>query len=67
MPSCSLDHVEASARAVPFFCPFCGEEELRPWGEDPDRGHGDWRCEACLRVFTLRFKGSTGRDADAVS
>ncbi len=52
--------MSAPQRAVPFFCPYCGEESLRPWGGDPDRGHGDWRCEDCLRVFVLRFTGSTG-------
>lgn len=51
----------APERAVPMFCPYCGEESLRPWGDDPDRGHGDWRCEDCLRVFTLRYRGTTGR------
>jgi transposase-like protein len=49
-----------TARAVPFYCPFCGEESIRPWGEDPDSGHGDWRCEDCSRVFTLRYRGLTG-------
>ncbi len=50
-----------TARAVPFYCPFCGEESIRPWGDDPDRGHGDWRCEDCSRVFTLKYRGLTGR------
>ena len=54
-----------TARAVPFYCPFCGEESIRPWGDDPDKGHGDWRCEDCSRVFTLRFKGLTGHDEAA--
>jgi predicted RNA-binding Zn-ribbon protein involved in translation (DUF1610 family) len=40
-------------RAVPFFCPYCGEEELIPEGETA----GDWACEACLRHFKLRFSG----------
>ena len=52
---------EPTARAVPFFCPYCGEESIRPWGDDPDKGHGDWRCDDCARVFTLRYKGATGR------
>jgi ribosomal protein L37AE/L43A len=34
----------------PFFCPYCGEEDLRPHGES----HGEWSCEACRRVFVLR-------------
>ncbi len=51
-----------SERATPFFCPYCGEETLRPFGEDPDKGHADWRCESCSRAFTVRYKGLTGRD-----
>ncbi len=50
-------------RAVPFYCPFCGEESLRPHGDDPDSGHGDWRCEDCTRVFSVRYKGLTGPPA----
>ena len=38
-------------RQVPFFCPYCGEENLRPAGPDA----GGWRCDACARGFTLRF------------
>ena len=49
-----------SERAAPLYCPYCGEDSLRPWGDDPDRGHGEWRCEDCLRVFRLRFVGLTG-------
>jgi len=47
-------------RAAPMYCPYCGEDSLRPWGEDPDHGHGDWWCEDCLRVFVLRYRGTTG-------
>ena len=42
-----------SAHAPPFYCPYCGDEDLRPFGEK----HGDWRCGACRRVFTLRYVG----------
>ena len=38
-------------RAVPFYCPFCGEQDLRP--SDPS----GWRCEACERRFELTFLG----------
>ncbi len=34
----------------PFFCPYCGDEELRPYGET----HGEWQCESCRRAFALR-------------
>ncbi len=40
-------------RAVPFHCPYCGDEDLRPHGAT----HGDWECRACLRAFSLRFAG----------
>ncbi|HSA52525.1 MAG TPA: hypothetical protein VLH10_20765 [Yinghuangia sp.] len=42
-----------SERAAPFYCPYCGDEDLRP-RED---GHGSWLCGACRRAFTLRFQG----------
>jgi transposase-like protein len=47
-----------TARAVPLFCPYCGEEQIRPWGDDPDKDHAQWKCEDCLRVFEVRYKGA---------
>ena len=55
-------------RAAPQYCPYCGEDSLRPWGELTEhalRERGlrpEWHCEDCLRVFEVRFKGTTGRD-----
>jgi hypothetical protein len=40
-------------RQVPFYCPYCGEEDLRPAGP----AGGTWRCVACARAFELRFAG----------
>jgi transposase-like protein len=40
-------------RQVPFFCPYCGEETLRPAGPDA----GNWECGSCARSFQLRFVG----------
>ena len=34
-----------SERAVPFYCPYCGDEDLRP----AEVAHGAWYCAACLR------------------
>jgi len=34
-------------RAVPFYCPFCGEQELRPGDA------GGWHCQVCDRSFEL--------------
>ena len=44
---------QVGERQVPFFCPYCGEEELRPSGARP----GDWECRSCARGFHLRFTG----------
>lgn len=38
-------------RQVPFFCPYCGEEDLRPAGAEA----GEWECGACARSFRLAF------------
>ncbi|WP_229051207.1 hypothetical protein [Aeromicrobium sp. Leaf350] len=42
-----------SARAVPFHCPYCADEDLRPHGE----AHGAWECRSCMRAFKLSFIG----------
>lgn len=47
----------SEARAVPFYCPFCGEEDLYPYEE----GHGTWHCGSCTRVFGLRLVGLHAR------
>ncbi len=40
-------------RAAPFYCPYCGETDLEPNGEDA----GDFYCNSCDRRFTLSFRG----------
>jgi hypothetical protein len=40
-------------RAVPFYCPYCGDEDLVPDGPDG----GTWACRACTRHFSLNFRG----------
>jgi transposase-like protein len=40
-------------RVVPFHCPYCGEEDLRPH----DASHGSWECRACQRAFSVKFLG----------
>jgi hypothetical protein len=42
-----------SERSVPYYCPYCGGEDLRPH-EDT---HGAWECRECVRVFSLKFLG----------
>ena len=39
-------------RAVPFYCPYCGEEELEPRGE----GRA-YHCGSCDRRFEVSFIG----------
>ncbi|MFD5970710.1 hypothetical protein ACFWGR_31545 [Streptomyces sp. NPDC060311] len=58
-----------SERAAPFYCPYCGDEDLRPgeqgWGSSrasaAERGGGVWECGACNRAFQLRFLGLLAR------
>ena len=45
--------MSATARAVPFHCPYCADEDLRPHGDT----HGTWECRACQRVFKLSYVG----------
>ena len=46
-------------RQVPFFCPYCGEESLRPSGPQA----GGWECGACARCFQLTFVSVLRPDA----
>jgi transposase-like protein len=46
----------STPRAVPFYCPFCGEEDLRPYAGEDGRSPG-WHCRSCTRVFSLRLVG----------
>jgi transposase-like protein len=39
-----------NAHLPPFYCPYCGEEDLRPHGEK----HGEWACGSCRRAFVLK-------------
>ena len=38
-------------RAQPFYCPFCGEQDLRP------SATAGWHCAVCDRRFELAFLG----------
>jgi transposase-like protein len=57
-----------SARAVPFHCPYCGEENLWPHeGDDGSAGHGQWECRSCLRAFKLTMIGQLRPPATTTS
>ena len=40
----------SDARAVAYYCPYCGDEDLEP---DGDTG-GRWHCRSCTRTFQVR-------------
>ncbi|MFF8957538.1 hypothetical protein [Streptomyces sp. NPDC014894] len=46
-----------SERAAPFYCPYCGDEDLRP----SEEGHGAWECHSCNRAFRLKYLGLLAR------
>jgi len=46
--------MSSTPRPVPFYCPFCGEQELRP--SDPT----GWRCEVCEGRFVLELVSVRG-------
>ncbi len=54
-----------SSRGIPFHCPYCGDENLRPHVPDEGEGHGAWECHACLRAFTVRMLGMIARPESA--
>jgi len=58
--------MSGEGRAVPFHCPFCGEEDLWPHEVvttsasgtvESTSPHGAWECRACLRAFSLKSLG----------
>jgi transposase-like protein len=56
-----------SSRGVPFHCPYCGDENLRPHvpADGEGEGHGSWECHACLRAFSLGMLGMIARPGTA--
>jgi transcription elongation factor Elf1 len=54
-----------TTRAVPFHCPYCGDEDLRPHEVAEGAGHGAWECRSCLRAFSLRMLGLIVRPGPA--
>ena len=60
-----------SGRAVPFHCPYCGDEDLRPHqaedvgADGAASSHGQWECRSCLRAFKLSMIGQLRPPATA--
>ena len=54
-------------RAIPFHCPYCGDEDLRPHVPEDESvsAHGTWECRSCLRAFRLSMIGQLRRPASA--
>jgi len=44
---------EAGDRTPPYYCPYCGGENLRP----SEAAHGAWECRECTRVFSVKLIG----------
>ena len=44
----------STTRAVPFYCPYCGDEDLRPLTDT----HGTWWCQSCRRAWSLKMIGT---------
>ena len=49
----------SAERAVPFYCPYCGDEDLRPL----DDRHGSWWCQSCRRAWSLKMLGTGTPDS----
>lgn len=41
---------EATARAQPFYCPYCGEGDIRPAREEKT-----YHCRTCDRLWRLAY------------
>jgi len=70
-----VNATSAAARATPYLCPFCGEEDLRP--AEPPAGASAgastgasaeprWHCRSCLRLFSLTFHGLASPEVSTV-
>jgi len=50
-----------SERMVPYYCPYCGGEDLRPH----ETTHGTWECRECTRVFAVKYVGMVIKGGNA--
>ena len=50
----------STARAQPFYCPYCGEQDFVPYGDEPNA----YLCSSCSRHFSVTFLGLDAAGAD---
>jgi transposase-like protein len=46
---------DATPRVQPFYCPYCGEQDIRPSVHE-----GAFHCAVCDRVWSLEYRGPAG-------
>ncbi len=56
-PPAGAELPAGAERAVPYFCPYCADEDLHPLADSP----GAWQCRTCTRAFRVSFLGLTPR------
>lgn len=42
---------ESGGRAQPFYCPYCGEQDIRPGPEERT-----YHCRTCDRLWHLEYR-----------
>jgi hypothetical protein len=49
----------AAERTVPYHCPYCGGEDLRPYEASANEAgrRSGWECRECTRVFAVTLIG----------
>lgn len=52
-----MSAVEGTARAQPFYCPYCGEQDIRPGPEERT-----YECRTCTRTWRLEYVGTGGKE-----
>jgi transposase-like protein len=53
--------VSAGGHSQPFYCPYCGEEDFEPFGDEAGR----FACNSCDRAWKVELIGvnvSTARE-----
>jgi hypothetical protein len=50
------DGLGGGSMAQPYYCPYCGEQDFVPFGDE----YGRFHCRSCDRHWKLRFLGVGG-------